>query len=115
MSIRGPHCAEGLDQLDLSRGRVEEVRTANDLVDRHLDVVDYHGELVGEHTVASSYDEVARSLGDALPQHARDAVLENDLSVLDGEPEVPGLLGSRWRLNWEKQLRVTSDRAMIDV
>ncbi len=64
--------AEQVLEMDLPRGRVEQIRAAHDVCDALFAVVDHHGKLVGIEPVGPPQHEVA----DVALQHLRDAALD---------------------------------------
>ena len=68
---------------DLPRRRAHEIRSADDLADTLLGIVDDDGELVGGHAVGSAHDEVVDDAAAAAEQ----AILELDALVVGAEAQ----------------------------
>ncbi len=66
-------------QVDLARGRVEQIGAAHHVADRLRGIVHHHGELIGELAVGAVEDEVADLRRKDLLLRALDAVMEEDL------------------------------------
>ena len=70
--------AEQAEEVDLARGRVEQVGTAHHMGDARIGVVDHHGELIGEETVGALDHVVARIVGEVDLLRALHCVIEAD-------------------------------------
>ena len=72
--------AEGDEQVLLTSGVVEMVITANDMGDRHVDVVDHHREHVGGGPIGAKEDHVVE-LGCRHPNLALDEIANDRLAL----------------------------------
>ena len=81
VGIDGRLLAHGAQDVDLARRVVDVVVAADDVADRHVHVVDHHGEVICRRTVRTGDDEVVEFVvGDA--DTAPDQIIENDVAVI---------------------------------
>ena len=64
-------------QMDLARGRIDQVRAAHHVGDALRRVVHHHRELVGEHAVGAPQHEITDFAFDGLREAAEQPVLEH--------------------------------------
>src|SRR5690606_20436663 len=77
--------AEGAVEGDLPRGRIEEIRTSDDLGDRHVEVVDHDGEVIGDDPVGPADHEIA--VDAARRDVAEERVAEAGRGLVEPEAE----------------------------
>ena len=78
VGIRGLRKAQQSLEVYLSRYRPQEVIAAHDLVDAHKGVVNHHGKLIRNHSVASTNEKVAALTREILCVFAAYEVAELD-------------------------------------
>ena len=83
MGVRRDGQTEEPAEHDLPRRRAHEIRSADDLADTLLGIVDDDGELVGGHAVGAADDEVV----DDAAAAAEEAILELDALVVGAEAQ----------------------------
>src|SRR6056297_2241089 len=85
----------GLQDCLLAGTGVEEVAAPNDFGRPGSDIVDDHGELIGEQAVGPTNDEIAAGLGEWVAQWSEYAVDQLDGWPLHAETHASGRLAGR--------------------
>lgn len=79
---------QGLLQQNLTGGVAKQIRATNDLRYALVGIIDYHGELIGVQTVATSHDKITHLTRNVLLDQSKGAIYKkNGISSCDSKSE----------------------------
>lgn len=93
MHIARRGVAQQLLQINLLRRRIQQIETANDMVNLLQIIVNHHGKLIGDDPVFALDDKIAVLLGKVMTNQALQLVLKGNAALINLDAQRIGTIG----------------------